>query len=364
VQATRLANVAWSEPADNDAVTRPTGASEWIGSVVAIIVCCVLGLSALMLVLSASGGWLLIVAVPAGLVIAVSAYGVARGLRGIVKPATPINYNLTNLMLELDVPPVGGTVHGRLRFESQGNQFPQSLTVELELQPEQHPDHETWLNLTTCKPDSTGVYEFLLDVPRHQTVLGETHGILQLNFNSQSVFERVHIDPIAQTPPLKTVFQPSRTEQLAAFEHGAVAELVSRAYNGQYATAGWLRHHGGPYLQDFSVEEKSRVLTIGFAELVDHLEASGWFVDKTVDVLDLPFDGTRILRQPGLYEVVYDQSDQQLKWTTRLHHTTSKREAHEAFILHSDPHAVALLGARELFELRSDGSDSRPAQSY
>jgi hypothetical protein len=357
--------IKWSEPSDENAMTRPESGSEWVGSFVAMAVFVALALSGLMILVSGlRNGWFWLL--PAGVLIAVGVYGFLRGVSGMLRPARPTEYNLSNLELryELNKGPLGEVwILGQVRAQCEGKR-PRTLTVVLELQPEHHPDESAWLNSTYCKPDANGVYAFGLEVSRHRTVLGEVHGLLALNFNAQAAFSRVMLAPIAQTKPLEIVFQPSRAQQLAAFEHDDSQDLISRAYNGEQASAGWLRHHGGPYLQDFSPEEKAGVFTIGFSELVNHLEKIDWFADKMIDTLKLPFDGNHIFLEAGVYKVVYDQSDEQLSWLTTLHETKVEREAFEAFVLHSDSNSLALHGAKALLELRSAGTGSRPAQSY
>jgi hypothetical protein len=357
--------IKWSEPPDENAMARPEGGSQWVGSFVAMAVFVALALSGLMILVSSLGNaWFWLWLLPAGLLISLGVYGVLRGVSGMLRPARPTEYSLTNLELryEQNKGPLGEVwIRGQVRAQCEGKR-PQSLTVVLELQPEQHPGKNAWLNSTYCKPDANGVYEFGLEVPRHQTVLGEVHGLLELNFNAQAAFSRVMLGPIAKTKPLELVSQPSRAQQLAAFEQDDSDELISRAYNG--TSAGWLMHNVGPYLQDFSSSEKSRVFTISFAELVDHLEKINWFADKMINTLESPFDGNRILLDAGVYKVVYDQSDEQLRWLTTLHETKVEREAFEAFVLHSDPNSLALRGAKALLESRSTSTGSRPAQSY
>ena len=325
-----------------------------------------------------SGGWNFWWMLPALPLLAVGGFGTFRTITALFSPAGRAQeFKLSNLELEFETLTAGsmagsvtarsgaGTmIQGRLQVHSERKKFPQSLTVELELQPEHHPDQYVWLDSTYAKPDAKGVYEFCLEVPRVQLASGVVHSLLVFNFNAQPEFFRVKLEPMAQTAPLEIVFQPSKIQQLEAFERGDASDLISRAYNGEHATAGWLRHNGGPSVQDFTLEEQSRVFTVGFAELVDHLEGIDWFESKVVDVLETPFDGMLIWRQAGVFRIMYDQSDAQLTWFTKLHETSIEREAHEAFVLHSDPSALALRGAKELLEVRSDGSGFRPAQSY
>ena len=363
--ALKLEDLKWFEPPDEHAMTGPRSVSEWLGALLAMLVFVALALSGLMILISSlRDGWLWLL--PAVLLIGLGMYGVFRSLSGILRPAMPTAYSLTNLELrhEQTQGSLGEIrIHGRLRSEFAGKR-PQSLTVGLELQPDHHPGQNVWLDSTYCKPDSSGVYEFVLEVPRRCTVLGEVHALIELNFNAQAAFARVMLEPIAQTEAIKLVFQASISQQLAAFEHHESDDLISRTYNGEHASAGWLRHNAGSYFQDFSLEEKSRVFSIDFAQLFDHLEKMDWFADKVVIAFVPPFDGNRILFEAGVYRVVYDQSDEQLTWMTILHQTGIQREAFEAFVLHSAPNSLALRGAMELFELRSVGTGSRPAQSY
>jgi hypothetical protein len=367
-----LESIKWSEPPAEHDMARPGSGSEWFGALLAIAVFAALTLSGLMILLSSWGNaWFWLWLLPAGLLIGLGVYGTVRGSLGMLKPAKSIEYSLTNLELthEQTQGPLGEVwIRGQLRAQCESKR-PQSLTVVLELQPDHHPDENTWLNSTYCKPDAHGVYEFVLEVPRHQTVLGEVNGLLELNFNAQPAFSRVMLEPIAQTKPLEIVYQPSRTQQLEAFERGNASDLISRAYNGEQASGGWLRHHGGPYLQDFSLEEQSRVFTVSFAELVDYLEKINWFEDKVRSILEPQPSGFSIVHESPVFKVIFRELDlgpvySDTEWFTLLHETTLEHEAFEAFVLHSDPITLALPGAKEMLEIRSDGSGSRPTQSY
>jgi hypothetical protein len=372
----KLDNLDWLEPPAEHDMTRPGSGSEWVGAFVAMAVFVALALSGLMILLSSWGNaWFWLWVLPAGLLIGLGVYGVARGLSGMFRPAKPMEYHLTNLELsyEQTLGPLGEVlIRGNLRSEVIGKNVPKSLHLTLHLQPEHHefdpqtelnPVNTSYLNHSETRFTANNC-EFVIEVPRHQTVFETTHCALEINFADQPVFYRLNLEPIAQTPPIRIVFQPSRREQLEAFQNGDADELISRAYNGEQASAGWLRHHGGPYLQDFSLEEQSRVFTVSFAELIDHLEKINWFANKCVDVLESPFDGMRIFCEAGLYKIMSDQSDQQLTWFTRFYETRIEREAHEAFVLHSDSRSWALGGAMELLEFRSIEINHRPAQSY
>jgi hypothetical protein len=298
-------------------------------------------------------------------------YGTVRSLSGMLRPAKSIEYRLTNLELthEQTQGPLGQIViRGQLRANSEGKR-PRSLTVVLELQPDHHPDENVWLNSTYCKPDANGVYEFVLEVPRNQTVLGEVDGLLVLNFNAQAPFCRVTLEAIAQTEPLEIVYQPSRAQQLAAFEHDNTDDLISRAYNGEQASGGWLMHHGGPYLQDFTTEEKARVFTVSFAELVDHLEKIDWFATKVRDALEPQPSGFSIVHESAVFKVIFRELDlgpvySDTEWFTVLHETSLERDAFEAFMLHSNGDTLALRGATQLLVLRSDGDHKQHPQAH
>ena len=378
----KLDNLQWLEPPDSDSVSRPVTWTGWFSFLLALSVLLLLTVAGAVLFRSGlSGGWnfwWMLAALP---LLAVGGFGTFRMITTLFSSAGQAQeFKLSNLELEFEILTAGsapagsamassgaGTmIQGWLRVNSERKKFPQSLTVVLELQPEFHPDEYVWLNSTYAKPDAKGAYEFCLEVPRVQLARGAVHGSLVLNFNAQPEFYRVKLEPMAQTAALEMVFQPSKKEQLEAFERGDASDLISRAYNGEQASAGWLRHNGGPSVQDFTLEEQSRVFTVGFAELVDHLEGINWFKDKFVDVLEPSLDRnlTLIWRQAGVFRIVYDQSDAQLTWFTKLHETSIEREAHEAFVLHSDRSTLALQGAKELLEVRSDGSGFRPAQSY
>jgi hypothetical protein len=364
--------IKWTEPLPEHAMTRPGSGLEWLGTILAIGVFMALAVSGLMILVSSWGNaWFWFWLLPAGLLIGLGVYGILRGVSGMFKSAKPIEYSLTNLELtyEQTPGPLGEVwIRGRLRANAEGK-HPQSLTVVLELQPEHHPNENAWLNSTYCKPDSNGVYEFVLEVPRNQTVLGEVHGFLELNFNAQVAFSRVLLEPIAQTEPIKIVYQPSRTQQFAAFERDDADELISRAYNGEHASAGWLMHHGGPHLQDFTTEEKSRVFTISFAELIDHLEKLGWFADKVRSTLEPQPSGYSIVHESGVFKVMFRELDlgpvySDPEWFTVLHETAFERQTFEAFVLHSDGNALALRGATQLRALRSDGDHKQHPQAH
>jgi hypothetical protein len=370
----KLDNLEWLEPPAEHDMTRPGSGSEWFGAFVAMAVFVALALSGLMILLSSWGNaWFWLWVLPAGLLISLGVYGVLRGVSGMLRPAKAIEYSLTNLELEWTIlsaqPAVSSVIQGRLRFDARNKKLPRTLTVVLELQPDHHPDENTWLNSTYCKPDAHGVYEFVLEVPRHRTVLGEVHGLLELNFNAQAAFSRVMLEPIAQTKPLEIVFQPSKAQQLTAFEHDDSDDLISRAYNGEQASAGWLRHHGGPYLQDFSLEEQSRVFTISFAELVDHLEKINWFANKVRLTLEPQPSGFSIVYESAVFKVIFRELDlgpvySDTEWFTVLHETTLEREAFEAFMLHSDGNTLVLRGATQLRLLRSDGDNKQHPQAH
>jgi hypothetical protein len=374
VPALKPDHIKWSEPPDENAMTRPKSGSEWVGSFVAMAVFVALGLSGLMMLLSSRGNaWFWLWLLPAGSLIGLGVYGIGRGLSGMLRPAKPTEYNLSNLELEWTVLPaqsaVSSLIQGRLRFNAKNTKLPRTLTVVLELQPEKHPDENTWLNSTYCKADANGVYGFTFEVPRHRTVLGEVHGLLELNFNAQAAFSRVMLEPIAQTKPLEIVFQPSKAQQLAAFEHDDSEDLISRAYNGEQASAGWLRHHGGPYLQDFSPEEKLRVFTVRFSELVDHLEKINWFANKVRDSLEPQPAGFSMVHELGVFKVIFRELDlgpvySDTERFTVLHETPIEREAFEAFMLHSDDNALVLRGATQLRPLRSDGDNKQHPQAH
>jgi hypothetical protein len=383
-----LPDQAWLEPAAEDALHRPTSLMDWLGHLLGAAVFALLGTAGLALLRSSfTGGWNVIWLIPALLLLGIGVYGMVRMVTALFgSPNMPRPFHLTNLELSheqtlgslgevlirgrLHCKVIGKNVIGKNVIGKNvigknviGKNVPKSLRVTLNLQPEHHPNKQTYLNHSETRFDASGC-EFVIEVPRHQTVFEPTHCALEINFADQAVFYRLNLEPITQTPPIQIVYQPSKREQLEAFKNGDANELISRAYNGQHASAGWLRHHGGSCFSGFSLAEQAAVFSIRFSELIDHLEREDWFAPFMVDQLHAPFEGHRILRTADAFQVMYDQSDESLTWLTRSHQATVLREALEAFVLHSDKYALALKGAEELLELRSDGSNSRPAQSY
>jgi hypothetical protein len=376
MQEAKLERLEWSEP-NPDALHRPQSGSEWVGLAVAFVVLLVLAFAGLMILRSSfAGGWSLVWVVPAALMIFTGGFGAVRSFGSIfAAPGRTRTFTLTNLEVAHELMPgqpepgLPGElwIRGRIRATVIGRNAPKSLLVTLRLRPEHYPGENEWLNHVNVRFETTrsnGAGEFAIHVPRQRTVLGTTHATLEIRFEHGPIWYRTNLEPIAQTDPIQVVYRPSDRDQLEAFANGDASDLVSRAYNGEHASAGWLMHHGGPSLHDFTTEEQSRVFTVSFAQLIDHLERTGFFSGKIRDPVQPLPGGYSLVRSANEFQVVFRELDlgpvySDSEWSTVLHATTFERHAFEAFVLHSDPQSRVLAGATALLEVRSDG-DGKP----
>jgi hypothetical protein len=322
---------------------------------------------------SLADGWWLITFPLACLTLFLGGYGTLRALSGLFRPATK-QRSFELACLELKCEHTRGPLNEAwiscyLEATLARKAMPKTVRARLTLAHVHHPNDAEFLDGADVRFENLKgrnvIARFTLEVPRHVLVRGDVYALVTLVSGSDSAFYRVNIDRIAQVPPLTVAYQPTKREQFEAFAAGDAAELISRAYNGQHASGGFLMHGGGPYLQNFSPEEERAVFTIRLSELIDHLESINWFAQHIVDEITLALNGYCILRESNTFKVMwFEASETPNAWFTQLHESSRQREAFEAFMLHSDAHTLSLRGASELLQSRSTGDGKTHPQAH
>jgi hypothetical protein len=376
VQELKPTSLEWSEALDSSVFTRPELKEGWAGFLLAMIVFGLLALSGLRFFsFGFLGDWSAWWIVPALPLLAIGIYGIVRMFNALLTPNSKLlAYKLTNLEFEYELLPTQTSflqtlIHGQLRATRAGTNIPPSITVSLELNPEHHPNESCYLNSQTTEFKSNS-YKFNLEVPRIRTTLSAIHCVLELKYSNQVVFYRVKLEAIPKSAPLEIRYRPDRKAQLEAFATSNADELILRAYNGQSVSAGFLRHSGMPYVDQFSHDEQVAVFTIRFADLMDYLIKTNWFADKIRDTAAVKTNSYFILRESEIYKVIYIEPDfhpfvySEPDWSTLIHKTSLEREAFEAFLLHSDHSVLLLSGAQKLLEHRSDGDGAQHPQTH